>query len=78
MPFQRDSVELSSHGKLWQDVAADQIREDDILAGVNAGKVRAVKRSARAGSDVYVWAGESEVYKKYQHDQQVRLFGPAR
>jgi hypothetical protein len=72
-PFQRPAINLDHHGKVWQTVAVESVRVDDIMTGL--GRVRDVLVGTHV---VGVLVGDRHDPAWFDSDQQVRVFGVPR
>lgn len=70
--FVRPSVDLDHHGKVWQDMRAEQVRVGDVVT--NFGQVAEVMHTGHGIRHVSV-AGASSLRVP---DSVLRVFGPPR
>jgi hypothetical protein len=79
-PFQRESTDLTRHGKKWQTVKAIYLRTDDILAGDSeaypGGRVGRPTHSQPGDPSVGFWINGTLVW--FDPEEEVFLFGPPR
>ena len=81
-PFSRPAVRGGSHGKTWQRVRADQVREGDIVPGI--GRITAVHEKLRretvagvagvATRVEFVLFGAGGVVRSFRPDDAVQVF----
>jgi predicted transcriptional regulator len=74
-PFQRPSIELSHHGKTWQEVPARLIQSGDIIAGF--GKVGAIYENLADDTLVQIFCENAVAQEVVCFDPEdvVRVFG---